>query len=128
MRNLDQEARAVAGVVFTSTCTTMVHIYECRDAVADDLMRFPSFQVDDEAHCAAIVFVSAGRTDLGLAVDLGASFACPADRRLMRPDWAMEGRSTVRHAPVRCRAGSRAADSSDTQVAGTAGSPALVTS
>ena len=58
MRNLDQEARAVAGIVLASTRAAMVEIIERGQAVADDLVRFPAFQVDDEAHPAAIVFVS----------------------------------------------------------------------
>jgi len=33
MRNLDQEARAIAGVVFTATRATMVEIVEGRQAV-----------------------------------------------------------------------------------------------
>ena len=58
VRNLNQDARAVAGIVFASACAAMVEIVERGQAVADDLVRFPAFQVDDEAHPAAIVFVS----------------------------------------------------------------------
>lgn len=58
MGDLDQEARAVAGVIFATAGATMVEVVKRRQAVANDLVRFPAFQIDDEAHAAAIVLVS----------------------------------------------------------------------
>ena len=43
----------------------MVEIVKRGQAVADDLVRFPAFQVDDEAHPAAIVFVAGVVQTLG---------------------------------------------------------------
>ena len=57
MRDLDQEPGAVAGIILASAGTAVVQVEQCREAVADELMRFPPLQVDDEAHAAAIVFV-----------------------------------------------------------------------
>jgi hypothetical protein len=58
VRDLNQDARAVAGIIFTSTCTSMIKIVEGSQAIPHELMRFTAFKVDDEAHPAAIVFVS----------------------------------------------------------------------
>ena len=41
--------------------------------VPDELMRFAAFQVDDEAHAAAIVFVAGVVQTLGWSVDLNSS-------------------------------------------------------
>ena len=69
---LDQETGTVARIIFTSTCTAMTHVDQRGDAVADDLVRFLPFQVDDEPHGAAIVFVVRVVQTLGCRVDLGA--------------------------------------------------------
>ena len=58
MGDLDQDARAVAGVVLAAAGAAVVQVEQRRQAVADQLMRFPPLQVDDEAHAAAIVFVA----------------------------------------------------------------------
>ncbi len=56
--DLDQEPRAVAGVIFTSACTAMIHVEQRGEPVAHELMRSPPLQVDDEPHAAAIVLVT----------------------------------------------------------------------
>ena len=52
-----KQPRAVAGVVLAAAGAAMVQVVERRQAVADELVRFPPLQVDDEADAAAIVLV-----------------------------------------------------------------------
>ena len=65
VRDLDQEPGAVARVVLTSAGAAMVQVDERREAIADDLMRLPPLQVDDEADAAAIVLVAGVVQTLG---------------------------------------------------------------
>ena len=60
VRDLDQDSRAVAGVVLAAAGAAMVQVDQRGQAVADELVRFPPLQVDDEADAAAIVLVGAG--------------------------------------------------------------------
>ena len=55
--DLDQDARAVAGVVLAAAGAAVVEVHQRRQAVADELVRLPSLQVDDEADAAAVVLV-----------------------------------------------------------------------
>ena len=55
MGDLDQEPRAVAGVVLAAAGTAVIQVHQRRESVADQLMRFPPFQIDDESHTATVV-------------------------------------------------------------------------
>ena len=57
MGDLDQDARAVAGVVLAAAGAPVVQVHQRRQAVADQLVRLPPLQVDDEADAAAVVLV-----------------------------------------------------------------------
>ena len=58
MRDLNQDSRSIAGVVFAPASTAMVQIVKRSQAVTDNCVRLSTLQVDDEAHAAAIVFVA----------------------------------------------------------------------
>ena len=57
MGDLDQDAGAVAGVVLAAAGAAVVQVDQRRQAVADQLVRLPPLQVDDEADAAAVVLV-----------------------------------------------------------------------
>ena len=56
--NLDQDPRAVAGVVLAAAGAAVVQVAQRRQAVADELVRLAPLEVDDEADAAAVVLVS----------------------------------------------------------------------
>lgn len=56
MRNLDEDARAVAGIRFAATSATMVKIYQNFQGVRHHLMGFLSLHVYDETKPASVVF------------------------------------------------------------------------
>jgi len=53
---------------FAPAGAAMVQIVEGSQAITDNTMRPPSFEIDDEAHAAAIVFVARVVTTPGQAV------------------------------------------------------------
>jgi hypothetical protein len=57
VRDLDQYARAVAGVVLAPARPAMVQVEERRQAVAHQPMRPSPLEVDNETYAAAIVLV-----------------------------------------------------------------------
>ena len=57
MGDLDQDARAVAGVVLAAAGAAVVEVDQGREAVADELVRLPPLEVDDEADAAGVVLV-----------------------------------------------------------------------
>ena len=57
MGDLDQDARAVAGVVLAAAGAAVVEVDQRGQAVADELVRLPPLEVDDEADAAAVVLV-----------------------------------------------------------------------
>jgi hypothetical protein len=58
MRDLQKYSRAVAGTGITSLRATVGEIFEHLQALADDIVRFVTFDVDDKANPARILFVS----------------------------------------------------------------------
>ena len=71
--DLDQDAGAVAGVVLAAAGAAVVQVDERRQAVADQLVRFPPLQVDDEARRRSYRARCAGRRGPGPVVDLDSS-------------------------------------------------------
>ena len=55
MGDLDQEPRAVAGVVLAATGTAVIQIHQRPQSIANQLMRLSPFQIDDESHTATVV-------------------------------------------------------------------------
>jgi hypothetical protein len=54
--HLDEDARAVAGVIFTSTSTTVTQIQQDRKGILHDGVAFAAFDVDDKPNTTRIVF------------------------------------------------------------------------
>jgi len=57
VRNLNEHARAVAGIRLASTGATVEQVLKRGDRVTDKLVRPLALEVDDEPHSAAIVLV-----------------------------------------------------------------------
>ena len=57
VRNLDQDARAVAGLWIAATGAAMREINQDLDALQDDVVRFATFDAGDKANAAAIVLI-----------------------------------------------------------------------
>src|SRR5262249_2109946 len=55
--DLDQDPRAVAGVILAAAGPSMVEVDQSGETIADDLMRAPPLEINDEADAAAIVLV-----------------------------------------------------------------------
>jgi hypothetical protein len=58
MRYLNQDARAVAGILLAATGTAMHEIPENRQRVRNDLVRAAALDVHDKTDTAGVVFVS----------------------------------------------------------------------
>jgi hypothetical protein len=58
MRDLQKYSRAVTSTRITSLCATVGEIFEHLQALADDVVRFVTFDVDDKSNPARIFFVS----------------------------------------------------------------------
>ena len=58
MRNLQQHAGAVAGARIASACAAMGQVVEDLDALAHDIVRALTLDVDHEADPACVVLVS----------------------------------------------------------------------
>ncbi len=65
MGDLDQDARAVAGVVLAAAGASVIEVLEDGEGVADESVRLPPLQVGDEADAAGVVLV------LGVVESLG---------------------------------------------------------
>jgi hypothetical protein len=57
MRDLNQDTSAVTRVILASAGASMIEVYQRRQTVADQLMGFSSFQINNESHAATVVFV-----------------------------------------------------------------------
>ena len=55
MRRLQQDARAIAGVVFAAAGTAMVQVYQDLKGLAHDPVGFLALNIDQETHATRIV-------------------------------------------------------------------------
>jgi hypothetical protein len=55
MWRLDKDARTVTGVVFTSTCTPVLHLFKYGEGVGDNLVRFVAFNIGHEPNTTCIM-------------------------------------------------------------------------
>ena len=78
VRDLDQEAGAVAGVRLAAAGAAMVQVFERGQPVVNDLVRALALEMDDEAHAAAVVL------ELGAVEPLRGRQTRMAHRRLPR--------------------------------------------
>jgi hypothetical protein len=55
--HLDEDAGAVAGIIFAAAGTAVTEVDQDRERVADDGVGFAALDVDDEADAAGVVFI-----------------------------------------------------------------------
>ena len=72
MRGLDEDARAVAGIGFTTASATMIEVEQNAERLADDVVGFLTFDIDEETDAASFMFelriveaLFTGRPDAG---------------------------------------------------------------
>ena len=82
--DLDQDPRAVAGVVLAAAGAAMVQVHQRRQAVADQLVGFPPLQVDDEPHAATVVLVLRVVETLGVGKPVPMAIVLPGPIRRTR--------------------------------------------
>ncbi len=58
VRRLDEDAGAVAGVLLAAAGAAVFQVVQDLQTVADDVVRLPIFQIDDEADAAGVVLVA----------------------------------------------------------------------
>jgi hypothetical protein len=58
MRNLNQDAGAIASLYFGTSCTAVFHAAQRTDAHRYDVMRLATFDVNDKRDATSVVFKS----------------------------------------------------------------------
>jgi hypothetical protein len=55
VRQLEQNSRAITSVYFAAACSAMLQVEEHLNGFSDDVVRFPSVNVDDKAGSTTLV-------------------------------------------------------------------------